>query len=159
MGINGGQILHSNVKKYPYQSFFFRNNSPDKLELSFNILWYCRFQFEGWDNNWGGGGFNLGIHKKILGLDSIFKFSKFWHCIVCCGSKQNNMVIWLFHACFISLTESIYTGFKVTANNISYKQTSKSILILALNAHRLMSRGIQFVCTAKMCYRTADIQI
>lgn len=158
MGINGGQILHSNVKKYPYQSFFseiirqtslnFRLTSFGTVDSSLKV-----------ETTIGGGGFNLGIHKKILGLDSIFKFSKFWHCIVCCGSKQNNMVIWLFHACFISLTESIYTGFKVTANNIFYKQTSKSILILALNAHRLMSRGIQFVCTAKVCYRTADIQI
>lgn len=63
MGINGGQILHSNVKKIHINLFFseiirqtslnFRLTSFGTVDSSLKV-----------ETTIGGGGFNLGIHKK-----------------------------------------------------------------------------------------------
>lgn len=68
------------------------------------------------------------------------------------GSKLNKMLIWLLHVCFISLTESVYNDLQRQYTHISYKQTSVSIKISALDAYFLIiHQAVQTICLLLLC--------
>lgn len=66
MGINGGQILHSNVKKISISIFFF-SEIIRQTSLNFRLTSFGTVDSSlKVETTIGGGGFNLGIHKKNL---------------------------------------------------------------------------------------------
>lgn len=69
---------------------------------------------------------NFSLSKRILKKNSgYYIFSR--------GRELNNILIWRFHGCFISLTKNTYIGFKATIN-IYFIQIYTSVWILTKNS-------------------------